>query len=122
MVKAGHVAAAKAYRTKAYAELARADRAFTERVAAERSRATAVFDAAARAAKAVLSTTLDGLKQAKTDRAAQAGEVLDAAKSALSTQVQAAAAARVETVAQARALAEATVVIDPATVPVPTGG
>ncbi len=115
-IRDGHVAAARAYRKSALAELAKQDRAFDARIVAARARAAAAYEIAVGVAKETLDRTRVETAQAKLAHDAEVAAALAKAKDAYTTKVQAAAEVRAETVAAAQAQAEATVVVDPATV------
>jgi hypothetical protein len=124
-LRSGNVAAARAYRNQALADLAKTDSAFAARIGAERDRAAAAYDTATGVAKQELDRVRDLVTKARAAHAAEAATTLALAKDVLTTKVQTAADARAEMIADAQALAEATVVVDPATLPagpVPTGG
>ena len=101
------------------------DRAFAARIGAERDRAAAAYETATGVAKQELDRVRDrsptpGLHRPPRRRPRSPGP-----RTLLTTKVQTAADVRAETIADAQALAEATVVVDPATLPVdpgPTGG
>jgi hypothetical protein len=116
-IRAGHVAAARTYRKSALADLAKQDRIFDNRIVAARARAAAAYETAVGVAKEALDRTRDETAQAKLAHDAEVADALAKAKDAYTTKVQAAAEVRAETVAAAQAEAEATVVVDPATVP-----
>ena len=118
-LRSGNVAAARAYRKQALADLAQQDRAFAARISAMRDRATAAYETATGAAKAELDQTRDAVSEAMAAQAAEAAATLTRAKELYTTKVQTAADVRAEKIADAQALAEATVVVDPATLPDP---
>ncbi len=124
-LRSGNVAAAGAYRKQALADLAKTDDAFAARIGAERDRAAAAYETATGVAKQELERVRAKVTDARAASAAEAATTLARAKDALTTKVQNAADVRAETIADAQALAEATVVVDPATLPAdpgPTGG
>ncbi len=124
-LRSGNVAAAGAYRKQALADLAKTDDAFAARIGAERDRAAAAYETATGVAKEELERVRAMVTDARAASAAEAATTLARAKDALTTKVQTAADVRAETIADAQALAEATVVVDPATLPAdpgPTGG
>jgi hypothetical protein len=118
-LRSGSVAAARAYRQQALADLAKQDRAFAARISTLRDRATAAYETATGAAKAELDQTRGAVSDAMAAQAAEAAAMLTRAKELFTTKVQTAADVRAEKIADAQALAEATVVVDPATLPDP---
>jgi len=123
--RSGNAAAAGAYRKQALADLAKTDDAFAARIGAERDRAAAAYQTVTGVAKQELERVRAKVTDARAASAAEAATTLARAKDALTTKVQDAADVRAETIADAQALAEATVVVDPATLPAdpgPTGG
>ena len=120
-VRAGHAAAARAYRKRAYANLAKRDHAFDVAIIASRERAAAAYETAIGAAKSTLDRTRAEAAIAKQEHDAEVAAALARAIDAYRTKVQTAAELRAETIATALEQATATVVVDPATVPVDAG-
>jgi hypothetical protein len=118
-LRSGNVAAARAYRKQALADLAVRDGAFAAKIGAERDSAAAAYGAATGAAKEALDRTRAALADARAAHAAEVAATLARAKDLFTTKVQTAADVRAEKIADAQALAEATVVVDPATLPDP---
>ena len=117
-LRSGNVAGARAYRKHALANLAVRDRAFAAKIGAERDSAAAAYETATGAAKDSLDQTRAALADARAARAADVAATLAQARELMATKVQTAAEVRAEKIADAQALAEATVVVDPATLPV----
>ena len=120
-LRSGNVAAARTYRKQALADLAKTDSAFAARIDAERERAAAAYGTATGVAKEELERVRAIVTEARAASAAEAAATLARAKDALTTKVQTAADVRAEMIADAQALAEATVVVDPATLPADPG-
>ncbi len=120
-LRSGNVAAARTYRKQALADLAKTDSAFAARIDAERERAAAAYGTATGVAKEELERVRAIVTEARAESAAEAAATLAQAKDALTTKVQTAADVRAEMIADAQALAEATVVVDPATLPADPG-
>lgn len=117
-VRAGHIAAAREFRKQALADLAEQDAAFSAKISRMRDRAAAAYETAIGAAKQDLDRAMAAMAEAKAAHDAVVATTLDQATQTFTTKVQTADALRDEKIAQAQALAEATVVVDPATLPV----
>ena len=117
-VRSGHIAGAREFRKQALADLAEQDAAFSAKISRMRDRAAAAYETAIGAAKQDLDRALAAVAEAKAAHDAVVATTLDQAMQTFTTKVQTADALRDEKIAQAQALAEATVVVDPATLPV----
>jgi hypothetical protein len=118
-LRTGNVAAAQAYRKQALADLAVRDSAFAAKISDERERAAAAYETATGVAKEALDRTRDALADARAAHAAEVAATLAQAKELLTTKVQTAARGAGRAIADAQTLAEATIVVDPATLPDP---